>query len=478
MAAGYTKWVLDRPLTVGLFQAFVEQLAPELGSRAGAKVGSRRGAMQLPCPLKPNTSPCLLLCRAWRCLPRPAPPLQPFVPPLWPACRYWTWHRRPGSLPSRWHARCRRRARRRLPHMACMRSGQAQPGPRALCLLCTHSVRLWVQPMLHVPRPQQSSPHPHRPPCMEPTLQQSLLPWRSSVRRGRGWPTCCASRRTRSGWRSLGTAAWMPSPAAWACSELRKDAGWEWLAAAPICAIPRKQLHACAPPTSSCTAPPPPRQRRFVPDVVAAFAAFRRVLRPGGLLAATTWQRDEAVPFFGALEELAAAVDPGGAATGAQQQQQQGEGQQQAVPEGQQAGRQQAPPSGPCRFGDPAPLLRAAEAAGFVALDCRELRLAFFLAADEWWECLCGLPDSPVKVGRSLPFDCPPCWPGTLLFGQRWHRCACSQMPWPSQPPLAARKCRRRWSGCTRLAGTWQPAGGRRSSCCGSAAGCSRTAQS
>lgn len=132
------------------------------------------------------------------------------------------------------------------------------------------------------------------------------------------------------------------------------------------------------------------------------------MLRPGGLLVATVWQRDEAVPFFGALEDLAAAIDPGGAAARAQQQaEQEGQEEQQAGQEGQQGQQQQAEgrqaaPSGPCRFGDPAPLLHAAEAAGFEGVGCRELRLAFSLAADEWWECLCGLPDTPVKVGRSL----------------------------------------------------------------------------
>ena len=41
IAAGYTEWVLDRPLTVGLFQAFVDELAPQLGGRPGAKVASQ-----------------------------------------------------------------------------------------------------------------------------------------------------------------------------------------------------------------------------------------------------------------------------------------------------------------------------------------------------------------------------------------------------------------------------------------------------
>ncbi|KAI7839039.1 hypothetical protein COHA_007181 [Chlorella ohadii] len=38
IAAGYTEWVLDRPLTIGLFQAFVDELAPQLSGRPGAKI--------------------------------------------------------------------------------------------------------------------------------------------------------------------------------------------------------------------------------------------------------------------------------------------------------------------------------------------------------------------------------------------------------------------------------------------------------
>ena len=41
MALRYSEWILDRPLTQGLFEAFVALLEPEMSGRAGATV--RRG---------------------------------------------------------------------------------------------------------------------------------------------------------------------------------------------------------------------------------------------------------------------------------------------------------------------------------------------------------------------------------------------------------------------------------------------------
>ena len=75
----------------------------------------------------------------------------------------------------------------------------------------------------------------------------------------------------------------------------------------------------------------------------------------------------------------AAAIDPAGAA-------------------GQPEGAADLQPLSPCRFADPAPLLAAAAAAGLPGALCRELRLSYWLAAHEWWEALCGMPDTPVKV--------------------------------------------------------------------------------
>lgn len=173
--------------------------------------------------------------------------------------------------------------------------------------------------------------------------------------------------------------------------------------------------------------PSPMHPPRFMPNVDAALAESCRVLRPGGTFVAAVYQGEGRQPFFPFLGSLAAGgvrvqgplvcccsccrccwqrlwphlqapacrlpahrlmqtrpfLSPCPAAEIAPE------------PESEQA---EPSPYHPCRFGDPAPLLAAASAAGLADIECRELSLAYCLSADDWWPCLTSCGDMPVKA--------------------------------------------------------------------------------
>lgn len=60
-----------------------------------------------------------------------------------------------------------------------------------------------------------------------------------------------------------------------------------------------------------------------------------------------------------------------------------------------------ASPYNATRFGDPAEVLHALAAAGFVEVQCPELSVDFCLPASGWWDAMCEMP-LPFKVGRCL----------------------------------------------------------------------------
>ncbi|PRW39090.1 methyltransferase type 11 [Chlorella sorokiniana] len=116
----------------------------------------------------------------------------------------------------------------------------------------------------------------------------------------------------------------------------------------------------------------------FIPNVAAALAAFDRVLKPGGALVITVAQPPEVQPFWTFLSELSEEMCPAAGAAPAE-----------------------APyPAefGPCRFGDPQPLLDAAAAAGLSSIACRPMLLDYQMAAGEWWTSLTQMPDAPVAA--------------------------------------------------------------------------------
>ncbi|KAI7840420.1 hypothetical protein COHA_005851 [Chlorella ohadii] len=116
----------------------------------------------------------------------------------------------------------------------------------------------------------------------------------------------------------------------------------------------------------------------FIPNVQAALAAFARVLKPGGALLATVAQPPDVQPFWTFLSELAEEICPSAGSAPAE-----------------------APyplEFGPCRFGNPQPLLDAAAAAGLRSIACRPLLLDYQLAAGEWWSSLSQMPDAPIAA--------------------------------------------------------------------------------